>query len=80
MRRLQVAGVSLLMLLVLASPLLAQEDEPFVWPKKLSGEKGEVILYQPQVESFVGDKLESRCAVSVQMAGQTDMIFGARWF
>ena len=80
MFRFRVAVASLLMLLVLGMPLFAQEDEAFAWPKKLSGEKGEVIIYQPQVESFVGDKLESRAAVSVKMAGQTDMIFGAMWF
>lgn len=60
----------------------AQEEETdeFAWPKKLTGEKGEITIYQPQVESFVGDKLESRAAVAVKEAGKDEMIFGAMWF
>ena len=57
-----------------------EESDEFAWPKKLTGEKGEITIYQPQIESFAGDKLESRAAVSVKEAGKDEMIFGAMWF
>ena len=34
------------------------EENGLDWPRKITGEKGEIVIYQPQVESFVGDKLE----------------------
>ncbi len=75
-----VAALAMLM----AGPVMGQDDpdegETFSWPKKLSGAKGEIIIYQPQIESFDGNKLESRAAISVKPAGQKDMIFGAMWF
>jgi len=67
--------------LSLAIPVMAEDDGgEFLWPKKLSGEKGEIVIYQPQVEAFSGDILESRAAISVKMAGQDKTIFGAMWF
>jgi hypothetical protein len=67
--------------LVLAGPVLAEEEaNEITWPVKLTGDKGEIVIYQPQIESFVGNKLESRAAISVKMAGQDKTIFGAMWF
>ncbi|MEZ5197961.1 MAG: hypothetical protein R2764_16715 [Bacteroidales bacterium] len=50
------------------------------WPKKIEGEKGTVIIYQPQTEVFTGDKLEARAAISVTTPEQTSPTFGAMWF
>lgn len=80
MRRFQILGACLLLSLVLAAPVAAQDDDAPPWPKKLSGDKGEIILYQPQVESFAGDKLESRAAIAVKTTDMDEMIFGAMWF
>ncbi len=68
------------MCLILSAPAWAEDDGEMVWPKTLSGDKGEIIMYQPQIESFAGDKLESRAAVGVKIAGQEKMVFGAMWF
>ena len=69
------------LILLMAGVTFGQdENDELDWPRKITGEKGEIVIYQPQVESFVGDKLESRSAVSVKVAGQEDMIFGAMWF
>ncbi|MEN8007460.1 MAG: hypothetical protein ABFS42_10620 [Candidatus Krumholzibacteriota bacterium] len=69
------------LILLTAGGAMAQNEEGELdWPRKITGEKGEVVIYQPQVESFVGDKLESRSAISLKEAGQEGMIFGAMWF
>jgi len=80
MRGLRTAGACLLLSMILAAPTAAQDDEAQPWPKRLSGDKGEIIIYQPQVESFAGDKLESRAAVAVKTTDMDEMIFGAMWF
>jgi hypothetical protein len=67
-------------LLLVSTSALGQEEEDFVWPKSLKDDKGEVVIYQPQVESYEGNVVEARAAVSVQMAGQDAPIFGAMWF
>jgi len=68
---------ALLLILVGTAAAQAQESE---WPKVLKGEKGEIQIYQPQLESFSGNKVEARSAVSVKSAGQKELIFGAMWF
>jgi len=55
-------------------------DEPLGWPRDLDTEKGVVTVYQPQIESFKGETLECRAAVSVQEKGKDDPpVFGAVW-
>jgi hypothetical protein len=77
---LRVMVVASLALLTTCGALGQEEGEELDWPRKITTEKGEIVIYQPQVETFVGDKLESRAAISVKVAGQEDMIFGAMWF
>jgi len=50
------------------------------WPKIIENEKGKVIIYQPQIESFTGERLEARAAVSVTTPEITTPVFGAMWF
>ncbi len=64
--------------LVLAAAIPAAADD--YWPKVLSGERGEVVVYQPQIESLEGQTLQSRAAVSMQLDGAEAPIFGAMWF
>jgi hypothetical protein len=49
------------------------------WPKKMEGPKGTVIMYQPQLETFQGDKLTARAAVSVQTKEMKNPVFGVVW-
>jgi len=49
------------------------------WPKDIKAKDGtNITLYQPQPETFVGDKLSARAAVSVTPVSK-EPIFGAIW-
>jgi hypothetical protein len=54
----------------------AEED----WPRDIIIPEGKIVIYQPQLESFKGDKLTARAAVSVTKQGETEPVFGAVWF
>ena len=49
------------------------------WPREIDTDKGNILLYQPQVDSLNGDKLSSRAAVSITLKGKSDPIYGAVW-
>ncbi len=53
----------------------AEED----WPREIIVPEAKIEMYQPQLESFEGDKLEARAAVSVTKKGETEPVFGAVW-
>jgi uncharacterized membrane protein YgcG len=79
----------LLMFLMLADTVLltttvhAQSDdeapEESPWPNELEKKGYKVVVYQPQPETFEGDKLTGRAAVSVTPPGETEPRFGAIW-
>ena len=74
------SALALLVCLLWPTASLGQDEENLVeWPRLLDGERGQIVIYQPQLESYSGDKLESRAAVSVTMKGKTEPIFGAVW-
>ena len=57
-----------------------KKDVEFTWPKELvTSNKSVITLYQPQLESFEGNILEGRMAVTVKLA-KKDLMFGALWF
>ncbi|MCK4915763.1 MAG: hypothetical protein KAS89_06305, partial [Candidatus Eisenbacteria sp.] len=75
-----VSALALLVCLLWPTASLGQNEENLVsWPHQLDGEKGQIIIYQPQLESYSGDKLEARAAVSVTEKGETEPVFGAVW-
>ncbi len=51
-----------------------------LWPKKFEAGNQTVVIYQPQVESLIKDKLEARAAVSVTTPDDPSPVFGAVWF
>jgi hypothetical protein len=63
----------------LSSPRAAGQ-EATRWPLQLDGEGGPIIVYQPQFESYRGNMLEGRAAVSVTPRGKKEPLFGAMWF
>jgi hypothetical protein len=69
-------------LILAAAPMaFAQADgEEIGWPRQIDHPKGKVIIYQPQVDSFKGDDLEARAAVSVAGKDGGAPVFGAVWF
>ena len=75
------AALLIAALLLIGIPAFGQDDEPDTdWPRKITTGNYEITMYQPQIESFVGDKLDSRAAISVKEGDSPDLIFGAMWF
>ena len=80
-------GVTLLLSLLLVltcagtgsvAMALAQDDDEG-WPRELVTNKGLVVIYQPQLDTFADARLAARGAVSVTPTGKTEPIFGTVW-
>ncbi len=50
------------------------------WPYRIEAENGKVLIYQPQIETYTGDRLEAMAAISVMTAEVNDPVYGAMWF
>jgi len=61
-----------------AAPLRAQDQ--LRWPRAIVVNDDTVLIYQPQVDSFVKDQLTGRAAVSLSQSGKAAPVFGALWF
>jgi hypothetical protein len=61
-------------------PVWAAVDVENPWPKEINTAKGSVIIYQPQAEKLEGNQLQGRLAVSVELKGAAEPVFGAAWF
>jgi hypothetical protein len=68
--------LALALALILCRPALAAQDP---WPKRFEHPKGTVVMYQPQLEDFQGDRLTGRAAVSVKKTDMKAPVFGAIW-
>jgi hypothetical protein len=77
MRSVLVVATAIFTLLSGHPVLLAQEDGG--WPREIDAAEGRIVIYQPQVETFKGDRLTGRAAVSVTPKGKTEPTFGAMW-
>ena len=70
-------GTILLSAAVLLSTGLIAQD---AWPKNLKAPDGTIIkVYQPESESFKGNILRTRSAISVTEPATTDPVFGTFW-
>lgn len=49
------------------------------WPREIDSPKGTITLYQPQIDSYNGNALSARAAVSIVPTGKASPIFGAVW-
>ncbi len=63
-------------LIVTVAAVSAAQDE---WPKEIEFTEGSLTVYQPQAETYEGDLLEGRSAVSWTEAAGGPPIFGAVW-
>ena len=72
------AGLTLIFLAIIGS---AAQAEVVTWPQQLATDNGAVVLiYQPQVETFSGNRIEARAAVSVKSDATKNVpVFGAIW-
>lgn len=50
------------------------------WPQEVTADEGTIVVYQPQPESLQGNVLRGRAAMSLELKGRDDPIFGAFWF
>ena len=71
--------VKLLLLIaaILVGPVASAQDR---WPREIKAKEGKVVIYQPQLESFQGDKATVLAAVSVQKTDMKAPVFGVVWF
>jgi hypothetical protein len=60
-----------------SDPPPAAEVTPDPWPKSVDLNGATYTIYQPQLESWDGYRIEAHAAVSVKAAGATDAVFGA---
>ena len=77
MRSILKLGTVIFALLSGQTALVAQEEQN--WPREIDAAEVKIAIFQPQVETFSGDRLTARSAVSVTPAGQTEPTFGAMW-
>jgi len=59
---------------------LAQGVDSQEWPVEIDTDQGVIIVYEPQWETLVGNKLTGRAAVSLTPSGSSAPVFGAVWF
>ncbi|MEA1896557.1 MAG: hypothetical protein U9N53_02700 [Bacteroidota bacterium] len=71
--------ISIIIFLTVTTIRAQDEENVLTWPREIDTEKGNVTLYQPQLESYESNILEGRMAVSI-MLPEGDLIFGAVWF
>jgi len=72
--------VALAALTAVVAPLtLAQGADPG-WPRELTSDSGQIIIYQPQIEKLDGIQLTGRSAVATIKKGQTTPVFGVVWY
>ena len=76
--RTNIAGFALLGAGILASSWAQAQEEG--WPVEIRAPAAQIIIYQPQPETFEGTTLTARAAVSVTPADNNEPVFGAAWF
>ena len=62
-----------------AALCIAAETAAPKWPREIDTPEAKIVMYQPQLESFEGNRLTGRAAVAVTPRGRTEPVFGAVW-
>ena len=58
---------------------LQPQDEAAGWPRAITVPQASILIYQPQLESFEGNALTGRAAVSVTPADSATPVLGVVW-
>ncbi len=69
--------LSLLTIILCGNTTLLSAEEG--WPRQIKTSKAEIIIYQPQPETFEENKLTARAAVGVTLKDVKEPVFGAIW-
>lgn len=72
--------LAILFITIIVDGYSQKDDTINEWPRILEGKRGKVTIYQPQIETFVNDKLDARAAISVTTTDNPSPVFGAMWF
>jgi hypothetical protein len=59
---------------------LAQTPAGTSWPQEIQAAEGTIAVYQPQPEKLEGDTLSGRAAMSIDLEGRPESVFGVFWF
>ena len=76
-RHARTKGRVLIVLTAIAVPAVAAAVD---WPQEVTADEGTIVVYQPQPESLNGNTLAGRAAMSLELNGADEPIFGAFWF
>ena len=80
MKTLYSLPLALLLLLGISNTTKAQQAQDDSWPRTINTSDGSVLkIYEPDPESFSGNVLKTRAAVSLIEPGKTDPVFGTYW-
>jgi len=60
--------------------LLSSHARAIECPQEITDPEGTIAVYQPQPERLCDTVLSGRAAMSMELKGQRDPIFGALWF
>jgi len=71
-----IIGLIISLIAVFSSRGFAQDH----WPQEFAIQNGKISVYQPQLESYKGDKIKGRAALSMQRKGMKEPVFGVVWF
>jgi hypothetical protein len=79
-RRARLFAATLLLVAGSGAAFAALQEEPEEgWPREIPVDGGTVLVYQPQSDTFEGNTLSGRAAVSVTPADE-EPVFGTVWF
>jgi hypothetical protein len=64
-----------------AAPSVGQAAVPAegAWPREIQANGATVLVYQPQIDSWQGNRLEARAAVAIRRPGAAQPSFGVVW-
>jgi hypothetical protein len=68
-------ATKILIAVLLTCPALHASD----WPREIGSPQGLITIYQPQIDSYKGNSMSARAAISVTPNGGTEPVFGAVW-
>ncbi|MGB5894391.1 MAG: hypothetical protein WBG58_09445, partial [Ignavibacteriaceae bacterium] len=71
--------ITVTLVFVSQSDYTIAEGDDLGWPREVMAENAKILMYQPQVETFVGDILSGRAAVSVTVKDSVNPVFGVVW-
>jgi len=57
-----------------------EPDTTSAWPQAIHAPKAEILIYQPQPEILKNNILNGRFAISLELKGKKEPVFGAVWF